>query len=300
MAALFAGLVWIAQSVPAQAPAAQPAAPSAPAAPAAPADPVENFRKLSPKLYSGGEPVGDAAFAGLAKAGIKVIVSVDGIRPDIETAKKHGLRYIHIPVGYDGVEPDQQAALTAVVRTVKEPVFIHCHHGKHRGPSAAAVACMAAGDMTSAQALEFLKAVGTGAEYAGLWRDVRVFKPLAGDAELPELVEAAKVSPLTVAMSELDRAWDDVKKAQTAGWKSSSTAGAKTPAQQSVLVWEGLREARRTLDGSDETLETYMDEAIASAAALRETLEAGRTDAATEAYKKVEAACMKCHVDYRN
>jgi protein tyrosine phosphatase (PTP) superfamily phosphohydrolase (DUF442 family) len=260
---------------------------------------VENLRKLSSNLYSGGEPVGDAAFEHLAKLGVRVIVSVDGIRPNIEAAKKHGIRYIHIPVGYDAVAPEEQAALTRVVRDVNEPVFIHCHHGKHRGPAAAAVACMAAGDMTNAQALEYLKGAGTGAEYEGLWRDVREFTPLAADAELPELVEAAQVAPFTVAMSELDRPWDAVKLCQAAGW-TAPPKHPEQPAQQALLLWEALREARRSLDGSDETLETWMDEAIENAAALRQAIESGRAEEATGAYKKVEAGCAQCHEAYRN
>jgi protein tyrosine phosphatase (PTP) superfamily phosphohydrolase (DUF442 family) len=268
---------------------------------AAPANsgPLENVRSLSSMVYSGGEPVGDAAFAKLAEMGIRTIVSVDGIRPDIDGAKKHGLRYIHIPVGYEGVNPDAQASLTRVVRDIAGPVFIHCHHGKHRGPAAAAVACMAAGDMTSEQALEYLKGVGTGQEYQGLWADVREFKPLAADAKLPELVEAADVHPLAAAMSALDRPWDAVKVSQAAGWKPGADP-AKSPVQQAVLLWEGLRESKRTLDGTDETLGTYMDEAIRHAAGLRQALEASQLEAATAAYKKVEASCAACHVHYRN
>jgi protein tyrosine phosphatase (PTP) superfamily phosphohydrolase (DUF442 family) len=269
------------------------------AAPPAAAGPIENLRKLSPTIYSGGEPVGDAAFSKLAEMGVKTVVSVDGIRPDIEAAKKHGLRYIHIPVGYEAVNPEARAALTRVVRDVQGPVFIHCHHGKHRGPAAAAVACMAAGDMTHEQALEYMKGAGTGAEYQGLWADVREFKPLAADAKLPELVEAAKTRPLAAAMSALDRPWDVVKASSAAAWKANDDPK-KSPKHQSLLLWEGLVESRRTLDGSDATLEAYMDEAVKNADELRQALDANRLDAASAAYKKVETSCTKCHTDYRN
>jgi protein tyrosine phosphatase (PTP) superfamily phosphohydrolase (DUF442 family) len=267
--------------------------------PAPATSPLENLRKLSPTIYSGGEPVGDAAFSKLAEMGIRAVISVDGIRPDIEGARKHGLRYIHIPVGYEGVNPNARAALTRVVRDITGPVFIHCHHGKHRGPAAAAVACMAAGQMTHEQALEYMKVAGAGQEYQGLWTDVREFQPLAADAQLPELVEAAKVEPLAAFMSALDRPWDAVKAAQTAGWKPGADP-TKAPAQQALLLWEGLRESRRTLDGSDETLEATMDEAVQHASDLRQALEANQLEVATAAYKKLEASCAQCHVDYRN
>jgi hypothetical protein len=158
---------------------------------------------------------------------------------------------------------------------------------------------MASGQMTHEEAVAYLKDAGTGQEYAGLWTDVREFQPLAADAELPELVDAAKVNPLAALMSALDRPWDQVKAAQATGWKPGPDA-ARTSAQQTVLLWEGLRESRRTLDGSDETFEAYMDEAIQHAADLRDALEANQFEAATSAYMKLEASCTQCHAGYRN
>jgi protein tyrosine phosphatase (PTP) superfamily phosphohydrolase (DUF442 family) len=261
---------------------------------------IENLRQLSPKLYSGGEPQGDVAFSKLAEMGVRAIVSVDGAKPDADGAKKHGLRYIHIPIGYDGVDAEAQASLTRVVREIEGPVFLHCHHGKHRGPAAAAVMCLAAGDMTHEKAFEFMKSIGTAPEYEGLWRDVRQFKPLPADAELPELVEVAEVDSLAAAMAVLDRAWDGVKLCQTAGWKTPPGHADIAPPHQALLVWEGLRESRRTLDGADETLAEYMDEAMENAALLRQSLDANRPEEASTAYKKLEASCAKCHAAYRN
>jgi protein tyrosine phosphatase (PTP) superfamily phosphohydrolase (DUF442 family) len=289
----------------AQTPPAAPAQPASPAQATNAAQPaatpaIENLRQLSPRLYSGGEPQGDVAFSKLAELGVRTVVSVDGARPDVEAAHKHGIRYIHIPIGYDAVDANARAALTRVVRDVNGPVFLHCHHGKHRGPAAAAILCLAAGDMTRDAALEFMKTVGTGAEYEGLWRDVREFMPLPADAPLPELVEVAEVDSLAAAMAVLDRAWDGVKVVQAAGWKTPTDHADLAPAHQALLVWEGLRESRRTLDGTDETLAEYMDEAIAHAAAVRDALEDNQPDAATAAYKLLEASCAKCHTAYRN
>ena len=61
---------------------------------------IENIHPLTPQLISGGQPKGDVAFSKLAEMGVKTIVSVDGAKPDLELAKKHGLRYVHIPIGY--------------------------------------------------------------------------------------------------------------------------------------------------------------------------------------------------------
>lgn len=64
--------------------------------------------------------------------------------PTWRTAK-FGLRYVHLPHGYDGVPADRTKELAKAVRELEGPIFIHCHHGKHRSPAAAAVACVSAG-----------------------------------------------------------------------------------------------------------------------------------------------------------
>ncbi len=42
---------------------------------------LPNFFAVGTNLFSGGQPEGDAAFAELARLGVKTIVSVDGAKP---------------------------------------------------------------------------------------------------------------------------------------------------------------------------------------------------------------------------
>src|SRR6185369_3881462 len=100
---------------------------------------LHNVLLAADGIYSGSEPHGEEAFAGLAKMGIKTILSVDGARPDVELARQHGLRYVHVPIGYDGISPSAGETLAAAAREAQGPLYVHCHHGKHRGPSATAV-----------------------------------------------------------------------------------------------------------------------------------------------------------------
>src|SRR5690349_9452889 len=64
---------------------------------------LPNAVRIHAKVFSGGLPDGEAGFAELQELGIKTVISVDGAKPDVATAKKHGLRYVHMPHGYDGV-----------------------------------------------------------------------------------------------------------------------------------------------------------------------------------------------------
>jgi hypothetical protein len=63
---------------------------------------IENLFRLSAGLYSGGQPEGEAGFSDLKRLGIATIISVDGARPDVDRARSIGMRYVHLPFGYDG------------------------------------------------------------------------------------------------------------------------------------------------------------------------------------------------------
>ncbi len=130
---------------------------------------LHNLRQIYPRVFVGGEPQDDADFAELERMGIRTVVSVDGTQPQVAAAKQYGLRYVHIPIGYDGISEEAGLALAQVVRSIKGPIYFHCHHGKHRGPAAAAIACLAEGMIDTRQAIEILEKSGTSRDYAGLF-----------------------------------------------------------------------------------------------------------------------------------
>src|SRR5689334_18836148 len=73
---------------------------------------IHNSYRVTDRLISGSQPEGDASFAALAKVGVKTIITVDGAKPDVSTAKKYGIRYIHLPFGYDGIPKSRVPELT--------------------------------------------------------------------------------------------------------------------------------------------------------------------------------------------
>src|SRR5688500_4513824 len=60
---------------------------------------LHNLWRVAANSYSGSEPHAEEGFASLAKLGIKTVISVDGARPNLEAAAKHGMKYVHIPTG---------------------------------------------------------------------------------------------------------------------------------------------------------------------------------------------------------
>lgn len=262
--------------------------------------PVENFREVGSDLCVGGEPVGDAAFRGLADCGVRTVVSVDGAKPDVATARKYGLRYVHIPFGYDGVPAEAGLALARVARECDGPVYVHCHHGKHRGPAAAAVIGLAASRLDHKAATRLLEQAGTSPDYAGLWRDVAAYVPPPEGAQLPELVETAEVDSLAVAMANIDHIYDRLRAVEAAGWRTPADQPDLVPRHEATLLLEAFREATRLLLPDRVALKPGLAASESLASGLAEAVEAGDPPTATAKLVALKAACTACHRRHRD
>ena len=272
-----------------------------PDSPSADHGPLHNLHELSDRIYSGGEPADDEAFQAIADLGVKTVVSVDGIRPNIEAARKHGLEYVHIPIGYDGIEEEQAAMLTRLVRDRKGPFYVHCHHGRHRGPAAAAVACIASGSADNAGGIKILERAGTSRNYAGLWRDVGAFRLAPAGAALPELVEVAEVSSLAAAMAEIDRVYDRLVLSKDAGWKAPAEHPDVVPAQEALQLKERFHEVGRTLSPDfPQEFRDLLGESESTATDLETSLKASRGGEADKLLQAIEASCKACHAEHRD
>lgn len=273
---------------------------------------IENLFRVHDRLYSGGGPEGDEAFAGLRQLGVRTIVSVDGAPPDIERARKFGLRYVHIPLGYAGIDVSRQRLLVKAVRESTGPLYVHCHHGRHRGPAAAAVVWRALDPACSpALSLDWLRQAGTDPRYRGLWEAVRGLElPDAAALADPQLqlVEAVAPEAWTAAMVRMDALADLLKKAQQEGQDTRRDEAARA----ALLLEEAFREAERraTSENRPRDFQRWMtagredaaelERQLRAAPAREKTAVAAQRRSQTEAWKRVTAACADCHAAYRD
>ncbi len=295
--------VLIAGCSPSEPPQPAAAANREPFAPRKLPDPpgIHNLLQASPRVYSGSEPHGEEAFASLARLGVRTVVSVDGARPDVEKAREHGLRYVHIPIGYDGVPQKAGESLARLMRESDGPLYIHCHHGQHRGPAAAAVACIADGSARAEEAHALLDLAGTGKNYPGLWRDVAAYTPPAKNAALPELSEVAEVESFAAAMAKIDRNFDNLKLCQEADWSVPKDHPDLVPRQEALILKEGLRETLRNLVADRPAeFQAWLGESAALSEALEDKLRRSEHHAATQLLQGLEQSCKQCHSKYRN
>ncbi len=251
------------------------------------------FREVSASITCGAVPESSDEFLALRKTGIRTILSVDGMQPDVEAANATGLRYVHIPIGYDGVPEDDVGRMTRVLRDCDSPIYVHCHHGKHRGPAAAAVCAMIAEEIDMPQAIELLTDAGTSHDYSGLWRDVRNFKPLTDKSTLPPISSSVELEPLAATMVHLDECWEQTQRAVEA----SKTEQAL---EQVNILEQLFREASR-LDGVDEESVWLLEmlDAESVVASLRDDL-TDHPEKVTRSLAAVAECCRNCHQQHRN
>jgi protein tyrosine phosphatase (PTP) superfamily phosphohydrolase (DUF442 family) len=268
---------------------------------------LENVFRIGDAIYSGSSPEGDAAFNSLKNLGVKTILSVDGSKPDVEGAHKAGMRYVHIPVGYDAIPREQALEIAKALRTLPGPFYIHCHHGKHRGPAAAAIALMCSEETCSAsKALEVMKSAGTDARYKGLFRSVEEFaRPNAEElAKVSDsLPEVAKTDDLTQAMVAVDHHWENLKAAKAAGWKTPPNHPDVEPAHEALQLLEAYREMGRMPDVAKrpEDFRQHLQKAESAADALEKALRGSSNDyAKAEAFRSAGESCGQCHAKYRD
>ncbi|MGE0710161.1 MAG: cytochrome c [Planctomycetota bacterium] len=294
---------------PVTSPLASPASPGpagspSPASAAATSSAVINLHRWSTRIGQGGQPSGEAGFRELARRGYELVLSVDGMPPDAETARRFGLRTLHVPIGYEGVT---HAAMLQILRAVREapgPVYIHCHHGKHRGPAAAALARMAEDGVSNEQAERDLKASGCSPRYAGLYAAVRGFRcPSAAEvAAAPAPQERVKPAGLRAAMIAVSHRETELEECADAGWEVPPQHPDLAPEHGALLLVEALRETARLPEATalGEDFLRRCQESEAEAEVLRAALERRDRGGATSALKTLKQSCNACHAAYRD
>jgi protein tyrosine phosphatase (PTP) superfamily phosphohydrolase (DUF442 family) len=274
---------------------------------------LPNALRLHDKVISGGEPKGEPAFRELQSLGVKTVISVDGARPNSIGAKKYGLRYVHLPHGYDGISEERVKELAKAVRDLEGPIYIHCHHGKHRSPVAAAVACVASGLCRPEDAVPILKAAGTSREYRGLYESADSARRL--DDELldqlhVEFRETADIPPMAESMVALERTHHQLTEIASAGWKAPAAHPDLDPAHEALLMREHFTEFLRSEEVQEQP-ERFRQLMRESESAAR-TLELGLRESARDsdssrdfaplvsALQRVTQNCTACHREFRD
>lgn len=274
---------------------------------------LDNLVQVHPLVLSGASPAGEAAFAELKEIGIKTIVSVDGAKPNLVLAKKQGLRYVHLPHGYDSIPSNRAVEIAKAVRDLEGPIYLHCHHGKHRSPAAASVACIATGLISKADAMSVLKIAGTSPNYQGLYQSV-AGATRVDDSDLDKLKvnfqESVEVPPLAKAMVTIEQTHDHLKAIAAAGWQTPKDHPDLSPTHEALLLHEHFTELLRTEEvlRKPEVFHQLLKDSEHAAGILENALhawqltnkEAKPLTIFKNSLNRISANCVQCHQTFRD
>ena len=266
---------------------------------------LHNLHQLTPDLWSAGEPVGDEAYEELANIGIRTVISVDGVAPDKQRAAAHGIRVVHLPIGYEGISEQRSRELAHAIATMPRPIFVNCHHGKHRGPAALCVGAIGSGDISNEQAIEYMHIAKTSPKYKGLWAAAEQAQPMSESVlhdDSIELPEQATIDDFVGAMAEIDRLFDFLQDCAD----NEFNAPKDHPDLAPISLAGQIHNLLRAMEDDRETREhgpEFFDMLIVSrdrASQLETQLEHDDRQGAYESLKLLTDSCSDCHTKYRN
>ena len=270
---------------------------------------LPNCIRVCQEIYSGGQPESEVGFESLSKLGIKTIISVDGALPDVESAAKLGLKYVHLPHGYDGIDREQAVLLSKAIGELDGPFYVHCHHGKHRSPAATAVACIGQGIFSSNQGLQLLSAAGTSTDYTGLYQSVAgavKFDSTELDSVAAEFPERVPGGPLVESMVEIEKHFKAIYVFAENEWNHAPTHPDLDAAHEALLMFEQFAElVRSETEGQRDyiaILNHSKNQALRLHKLLSKTEATGSFDdsMAKRLIHDIQSDCRICHRKFRD
>lgn len=269
---------------------------------------VHNVVTYHDGFVAGGVPEGDAGFATLEAMGVRTVISVDGSEPEVELARARGMRYIHLPIGYSGFDARRKGELVrAVLDSMADgPVYLHCHHGKHRAAGAAATVAASVGWMTPDEGVARMKVSGTAPGYTGLYAcaaNAMVMSAAAIDEVPAEFPEVQRPKGLVATMVEIDEITDHLKVIAKAGWIVPADHPDLVPVAEAGRLADLLRVLHEG-EGVKPRPAGYAAMMVSSAGkarAVEHSLVSGANRTTLDAqWAEVVASCSACHVAYRD
>ncbi len=269
---------------------------------------LHNVVAFHAAVFSGSSPLGEAGFATLAAMNVKTVISVDGAAPNVVAAHKHGIRYVHLPIGYDGFDSHRRIELARAARDglTRGSVYVHCQHGKHRSATAAASIAQCLGWMSKEEGHARMKVSGTAESYAGLYRcaaEAGVLSDEEIESVSGEFVEVQAPRGFLMSMVEIDEVMGHLHAIEKAGWNVPAEQPDLVPAAQAgrlADLFRDLQKDDRAMRNPLDFLEQLKTEEK-RAKRLEEMLVAG------EAGKELSLellglgkSCKECHAKYRD
>lgn len=271
---------------------------------------LHNVYVLSDAVVSGSEPSGEESFRELQSMGIRTILSVDGKVPNQELAERYGMTYVHVPIQYRSITDDELLRIAKTFREKETPIYVHCFHGKHRGPAAAEVGRLVIDGISREEALAEMHRGGTSKSYEGLYRVIAEGRiPTADQTESYawSFPAAHAFEGFRQAMVEVSRIENHLELLSFNAWTPSAEHPDVDAVNEAVRLVSALQRSIEVdqVQERPADFQGWMDDAVNASVELRDALQAWRSGSGTEdaiddAYEALSTSCTSCHAAYRN
>jgi hypothetical protein len=277
--------------------------------------PLERTIQVMGDLACGSAPTDAAGYERLAQAKFRTIIRVDAIPPDAELARRAGLKVVHLPVRFSGLEQDILPILQAQ-RQLPGPHYLCCMYGTPRAPAAAALSLRALHGRSLEEAKALLDFAGVGTGNPGIIASLAQYEPPASiskRADVEPFPIHTDVTPTVQGMVELVVAWDLVRRWKGDDLKLSgreSVASLQAAAMKTQNAFDRLARLPKSAEQGKEYLE-LLQAGRTGATALAAILAKMPADAQAslndplrqtllQQIDLVGSTCSRCHRDYRN
>ena len=258
-------------------------------------------------LYSGSKPSGLQGMESLMNMGVNTIICVDGVPPDVKSAKEYGIKTIHLPLKYSAPSKSQIFDLTTATKMGLERgnVYIHCHYGKHRSAASSALVSIALGFLSIEEAKDRMRVCETSAAYKGLWDAVEK-QQVINEAHLIEDEKRfpSCVSPegITAQMVAIDDAMNRLLRVQDLNWNVPATHPDIAPAADAGFIADMFRQMqlKQVSPYAQHDFTTQVINAMHHVSGLEEALIEHESPEVLHRYmRSVEESCLNCHAAFR-
>jgi hypothetical protein len=269
---------------------------------------ISKLMEFQKDLYSGARPQGIVGTQSLYEFGVRTIISVDSSPPNHHSADLLGISLIHIPLSYSGPDEEQILDLTTAYAMARGngKVYIHCHHGMHRAPTACALISIAIGISTPEQTRAKMEVAGTSRHYPMLWESVDVQTPihmLDVVSNMKSLPRAVTASDIASAMTMIDEEITRLARIKNSGWSIPADHPDLAPAASAGFISETLRNLHSDTQWRNFGLElTDANATVSAAATLEKTLllDPRNSEVLDMQFDLVRQSCTLCHAKLRN
>jgi protein tyrosine phosphatase (PTP) superfamily phosphohydrolase (DUF442 family) len=269
---------------------------------------LDHVYHLSEQIISGAEPADAGALAQLAEWGVRTVVSVDGKVPDVAETEALGMRYVHIPIQYAGISEDEILKFAKTFRELEPPFYVHCFHGKHRGPAAAAIGRVVLDGLERERAIaEMRQWASTSGKYEGLYSAVAAAELPTPEATAEFAFDFPSEHPfegLRASMVAMTRTWDHLEWFQDNDWELLAEHPDLAPVREAEQLVEQFDAAAQDANAATwtEGFHAFLGDGVRAATDLERALKQTPRDlpAAEAAMEALKVSCKECHRGYRN